>query len=49
MERINGLSVIMANPTTKVEGNYEPVLTQKEKKEIAKVNAVYSFYLKLDK
>ena len=49
VERIDGLSVIMANPTTKVEGNYEPVLTQKEKKEIAKVNAVYSFYLKLDK
>lgn len=49
VERIDGLSVIMANPTTKVEGNYEPVLTQKDKKEIDKVNAVYSFYLKLDK
>lgn len=49
VERIDGLSVIMSNPTTKVEGSYEPVLTQKEKKKIAKVNAVYLFYLKLDK
>lgn len=49
VESIDGLSVIMSNPTTKIDGNYEPVLTQKEKKEISKVNAVYSFYLKLNK
>ena len=49
VESIDGLSVIMSNPTTKIDGNYEPVLTQKEKKEISKVNAVYSFYLKLSK
>ena len=49
VESIDGLSVIMSNPTTKIDGNYEPVLTQKENKEISKVNAVYSFYLKLNK
>lgn len=49
IEHIDGLSIIMVNPTTGTEGNYEAILTQKEKKDIAKINDIYSFFLKLNK
>ena len=49
IEHIDGLSIIMVNPTTGTEGNYEAILTQKEKKYIAKINDIYSFFLKLNK
>lgn len=49
IEHIDGLSIIMVNPTTGTEGNYEAILTQKEQKDIVKVNDIYSFFLKLNK
>lgn len=49
IEHIDGLSIIMVNPTTGTEGSYEAILTQKEKKDIAKINDIYSFFLKLNK
>ena len=49
IEHIDGLSIIMVNPTTGTEGNYEAILTQKEQKDIVKVNGIYSFFLKLNK
>ena len=49
IDHIDGLSIIMVNPTTGTEGNYEAILTQKEKKDIAKINDIYSFFLKLNK
>ena len=49
IEHIDGLSIIMVNPTTETEGSYEAILTQKEKKDIAKINDIYSFFLKLNK
>ena len=49
IEHIDGLLIIMVNPTTGTEGSYEAILTQKEKKDIAKINDIYSFFLKLNK
>ena len=49
IEHIDGLSIIMVNTTTGTEGSYEAILTQKEKKDIAKINDIYSFFLKLNK
>ena len=49
IEHIDGLSIIMVNPATGTEGSYEAILTQKEKKDIAKINDIYSFFLKLNK
>lgn len=49
IEHIDGLSIIMVNPTTGTEGSYEAILTQKEKKDIIKINDIYSFFLKLNK
>lgn len=49
IEHIDGLSIIMVNPTTGTEGNYEAILTQKEQKDIVRVNGIYSFFLKLNK
>ena len=49
IEHIDGLSIIMVNPTTGTVWNYEAILTQKEKKDIAKINDIYSFFLKLNK
>ena len=49
IEHIDGLSIIMVNPTTGTEGNYEAILTQKEQKDIVKVNGIYSFFFKLNK
>lgn len=49
IEHIDGLSIIMVNPTTGTEGSHEAILTQKEKKDIAKINDIYSLFLKLNK
>ena len=49
IEHIDGLSIIVVNPTTGTEGSYEAILTQKEQKDIVKVNGIYSFFLKLNK
>ncbi len=47
VKSINAISVIMTNPATGTEGNFEPILTQKQTKAINQINKVYSFYLSL--
>ena len=47
VKSINAISVIMTNPATKTEGNFETILAQKQAKAIDQINKVYSFYLKI--
>lgn len=47
VKSINAISVIMTNPATKTEGNFETILAQKQAKAIGRINKVYSFYLKI--
>jgi hypothetical protein len=47
VKSINAISVIMTNPATKTEGNFETILAQKQAKAIGQINKVYSFYLKI--
>jgi len=47
VKSINAISVIMTNPATGTEGNFETILTQKQAKAADQINKVYSFYLKL--
>lgn len=47
VKSINAISVIMTNPATGTEGNFETILTQKQTKAVDQINKVYSFYLKI--
>ena len=47
VKSINAISVLMKNPATGTDGNFEPILTQKQVKAINQINKVYSFYLKI--
>lgn len=47
VKSINAISVLMKNPATGTDGNFEPILTQKQAKAIDQINKVYSFYLKI--
>lgn len=47
VKSISAISVLMKNPATGTEGNFETILAQKQTKAISQINKVYSFYLKL--
>ena len=47
VKSINAISVIMKNPATGTDGNFEAILTQKQAKAVDQINKVYSFYLKI--
>ena len=47
VKSISAISVLMKNPATGTEGNFESILTQKQAKAIDQINKIYSFYLKI--
>ena len=47
VKSINAITVIMTNPATGTEGNFETILAQKQAKAVDQINKIYSFYLKI--
>lgn len=47
VKSIGAISVLMKNPATGTEGNFESILTRKQAKAVDQINKIYSFYLKI--